>query len=281
MLIKRSGRQIAYVFMRFVVLWYMLFCPQARLRCRPYLIRRVGKNGLSIANYRWICSLGKTLIDRAAYGILSPGTLKIDVPQGQDLQDLLNEGDGLIVLSAHVGCWQVAFSELMFLDRPVHIVMYRDQADVDKHYYEHSAKHPLPFHVIDPSGFLGGTLEMTNVVQQGQVLGLMGDRVFGEDKNTVIVDFLGGKIALPVAAYRLAAMRNTPIAVVFSYKAGPNVYHVELAGTIRVTKSINRNNSTSRRYAQEFANLLEKFTERHPFDFFNFYDMWAKNTKPL
>jgi len=151
--------------------------------------------------------------------------------------------------------------------------MHRDQYDIDKHYFEHDGSKP-PFEIIDSAGYLGGTLQMALILQEGHVLGLMGDRVFGDDSNTITVDFLGGAIKIPVAPYRLAAMQGTPIAILFSHKVGGSRYRVEMPGIIRVPNTINRNAHVYLPYAQEFIGYLTEYVQKHPFDFYNFFQMW-------
>jgi predicted LPLAT superfamily acyltransferase len=275
-LIRFAGRRIAYLFMYFVALWYVFFYPPLHKKCRPYLSRRFPdkkkKFTIMLNEYRWITSLGKTLIDRAAFGILGSKSLEIEVPQGPQLQELLNEGKGVIILSAHTACWQIAFSALK-LSGMVYIVMHRAQRDIDKHYFEHDGNKP-PFEIIDPSDYLGGTLQMASVLQDGHVVGLMGDRVFGDDNNTITVDFLGDAIEIPVAPYRLAAMQGTPIAILFSHKVNGSRYRIEMPGIIRIPAGINRNPNAYLPYAQEFVGYLTEYVQKHPFDFHNFFQMW-------
>jgi predicted LPLAT superfamily acyltransferase len=276
-MIRFGGRRVAYLVMYFVVLWYVLFYPALHKKCRPYLVRRFPNKKGRLARlfnaYRWITSLGTSLIDRAAFGIRGSGNLEIEVPEGTKLQELLQEGNGLVILSAHTGCWQIAFSALQLMEDSVHIVMHRDQYDIDKHYFEHNGRKP-PFEIIDPAGYLGGTLQMAAVLQEGHVVGLMGDRLFGDDSNAVVVDFLGDPIRIPVAPYRLAAMRGTPIAVVFSYKVDHSRYIVEISGVIHVPAVVDRNPQAYLPYAREFIGCLTQYVQEHPFDFHNFYQMW-------
>jgi predicted LPLAT superfamily acyltransferase len=279
--IRFFGRRVACFFMYFVVLWYILFYPPIHAKCRPYLLRKFPhvKSGFIrlFYEYRWITSLGRSLIDRAAYGIRGSKSIEIEVPHGQKLLELLDEGKGLIVISAHTGCWQIAFSALQYLKTKVHLVIHQDQFDIDKHYYEFKEKVP-PFHIIDPTGYLGGTLQMAAVLQKREALGLMGDRVFGKDSNTMKLDFLGGPIKIPVASFRLAAMQGTPIAVLLSYKQSWSRYHVELAGVIRVPVLIERNADAYVSYGRQYLRCLTSFVQEHPFDFYNYYDMWESNS---
>ncbi len=278
--IRFFGRYVACFFMYFVVLWYILFYPPIHTKCKPYLSRRFPhvKNRFIrlFYEYRWITSLGRSLIDRAAYGIRGPKSIEIEAPQGQKLLDLLDEGKGLIVISAHTGCWQIAFSALQYLKTKVHLVIHQDQSDIDKHYYEYKGEAP-PFNIIDPAGYLGGTLQMVAVLQEGETLGLMGDRVFGNDNNTMMLDFLGGPIKIPVASFRLAAMQGTPIAVLLSYKESRSRYRVELAGVIRVPVLVERNSDAYISYGRQYLRCLTSFVQDHPFDFYNYYDMWESN----
>ena len=220
--------------------------------------------------------MGRSLIDRAAYGILGPKSIEIEVPDGEKLLDLLDEGKGLIVVSAHTGCWQVAFSALRHLTTKVHLVIHQDQFDIDKHYYEYKGKTP-PFDIIDPTGYLGGTLQMVAVLQKKETLGLMADRVFGDDSNTMTLDFLGNPIRIPVASFRLAAMQGTPIAVLLSYRENRSRYRVELSDVIRVPVLIDRDSDAYVSYGRQYLRCLTDFVQGHPFDFYNYYDMWESN----
>jgi predicted LPLAT superfamily acyltransferase len=115
---------------------------------------------------------------------------------------------------------------------------------------------------------------MAAALQEGHTVSLMGDRVFGNDSNTVTVDFLGDPICIPVAPYRLAAMRGSPIAVIFSYKVNASRHIVEIPGVIRVPKIIERDSQAYLPYAQEFIGYLTQYVQEHPFNFFNFYPLW-------
>lgn len=277
LLVRLGGRRAAYCALHFVVLYYMVLRPDQRKKCEYYLKRRFKDDNrlfLWFRSYRMSLDLGKVLVDRAAAGILGADAVTIDV-QGKDrLLELVSEGKGLILMTAHVGCWQVAMTALRFLNLPVHLLMQREEGDIDRHFFEHSGA-TSPFRVIDPRGYLGGSLEMMAVLKKGEVLSVMGDRILGNIKNSVMVRFLGGNIQVPHSAYMLAAATSAPIAVLLSRRTGPSGYELDLAGVIRVPAGLGRKNAAYQPYAQEFAEILERYTERNPFQFFNFYDMWS------
>jgi predicted LPLAT superfamily acyltransferase len=69
-------------------------------------------------------------------------------------------------------------------------------------------------------------------------------------------------------------MQGSPIAVVSSFKTGFSRYRVELDRVIRVPAGLGRSNAAYAPYLQEYVEALEGFTASHPWQFFNFHDMW-------
>ncbi len=260
----------------FVALYYVLFRPSIRERSRHYLTRRFpGRPGLArlLDTFRISFEMGKILVDRAVLGILGPGEFKISLSGRKQLQALLAEGRGLILVTAHVGCWQVAMSSLGALGPPISLLIHREEGDVDRHFFEHGAG-PAPYATIDPAGFLGGTLEMLQRLKRGEVLCIMGDRVMGGDGSTVAVDFLGSAVRLPFSPYKLASATGAPVAVIFPYKSGPGSYALQVAKIIRVPGISGKSPESFHPFAAQFAVALEAFVAEHPYQFFNFFNMW-------
>jgi len=229
-----------------------------------------------MSSYRLSIELGKVLIDRAIVGILGTEKISVKFKDGQKLLDLISEGKGIILLMAHAGCWQVALSALHFLKIKVNMVIHREEGDIDRHYFEHRSGQ-WPYRIIDPEGFLGGTLEMISVLKNGEVLCLMGDRQLGNPKNTVPVKFLGEEALFPFSAMKIASASGAPVVVLFPYKKGTTKYGLDLVKIIRVPEGLGRRGDHFLPYIKEFVETLERFAMNYPFQFFNFYDMWKKN----
>lgn len=279
LLIRTLGRRAAYGLLFFVALWYALR-PMTRTRSTPYLRRRFPQAGwLQRLGHCFLLNwnFGLTLVDRAASGILGEFTVTASARDEERLRDVLAEGRGLILMTGHVGCWQTAMTGLAPLDRTVHVVMHRAPDDVDRHYFEHAGEE-APFCIIDPLGYLGGTLEMIEALKKGDVLCVMADRVFGSDRNSVSVPFLGGSVPLPYSAFRLASATGAPIIVFFSRRVGPGEAVHEIAREIRVPGGLGRRGTDYLPYVRQFAAALEEQAMITPYQFFNFYDMWEKHS---
>ncbi len=278
-LIRHGGRRAAYALLHPVVWWYVFCRPSLRRRGDPYLSRRFPRPGGRVRlgdSRRHILALGKVLVDRAVVGILGPGKMDVLLHGKEEILALLGEGKGMIIMTAHVGCWQVGMSALGFLRTPVSMLIRKEEGDVDRHYYEHAGM-ASPYRIIDPGGWLGGALEMMEVLGRGEVLCVMGDRVPGGARGTVAVDFLGRPASFPYGPYKVAAAAAAPIAVLFSWKTGPASYELGLAGIIRVPPGIGRRARDYAPFAASYASMLERFTREHPYQFFNFFDLWREN----
>jgi len=121
---------------------------------------------------------------------------------------------------------------------------------------------------------MGGIVDMTTALKNGEIVGVMGDRMFGSDSNAVSAPFLGGTIDIPVSPYRLASAARAPIIIVFSHRVGRAAYDIRLANTIHVPPGLGRDPAAYEPYAAEFTRTLEQYVEAHPWEFFNFFDMW-------
>jgi len=274
LLIRVGGRRAAYLLLFFDVLGRR----DVRARCHPYLQHRFPQHGARSrlsGCFRMSHALGQSLIDRATIGIAGPDAMKIIV-RGQDkLLGMVREGRGVILLIAHVGCWQAAMSALKFLCVPVNLLMQREEGDIDRHYFEHAGIE-CPYRLVDSNGFLGGTIDLLQALKQGEVVSMMGDRMLGADQNGAEVLFLGEPVRFPVSAYRLASLTGAPVAVLLSAKTGRDEYLLDLHDIIRVPAGLSRRPEAYAPFVERFAAALEDYCRKHPFQFFNFYDMWER-----
>ncbi|MCL2335355.1 MAG: hypothetical protein FWC57_04760, partial [Endomicrobia bacterium] len=159
--VKYGGRSAAYFIAYFVAAFYALL-PVVRKSAVHYIVRRFPKSAKAarlLHLYRLNLEFGKILIDRAALGI----TGSVDIISSQKDKDICAElaakGKGLIIITAHCGCWQTAMSCFDFIDGDKYVVYRKSEKDVDKHVHELSGK-KAPVNFIDPAGYAGGAVEI-------------------------------------------------------------------------------------------------------------------------
>ncbi|WP_421899934.1 acyltransferase [Maridesulfovibrio sp.] len=288
-LIRLLGRPGAYCLLFFVVCFYTLL-PGVSKRPAEYIQRRFGaQSSLSRVRHTFLLywNFGKMLVDRAVLRIL--GDFKAvgsDADKGC-LQELYAKHKRLILLTGHVGCWQMGFSYLGFLNAPKAVVMLMEHGNVDKHSFKwkmsggagQDRKNKVEeVTVINPAAELGGTIEMLTALRKNSVLCINGDRTMGESRHNVRVDFLRGKIELPITPFKIAATTETPVAIVFSNrsKAGEGIFRV--AEVLHVPADIGKGEVRGAEafipFAQKFSAELERYCQENPYQFYNFYNMW-------
>jgi len=273
--IKYGGKYVAYFILYFVVIFYTSL-PSVRKKASFYLNRRFPDSSALarfVRVYKLNLTFGKILTDRAILGIRGESEVVSSEADKQLCRDLLAKGKGLIILTAHCGCWQMAMSSFDFLPEEKYVIYHKSREDVDKHAHELSGKES-PVKFIDPAGFAGGSIEVLAALQKNAIVCAMADRVFGDKSNSVEVDFMGGKIKIPFSIYKIAAAFETPIAVIFfPYKGGGKIDSVISDVFYSKTKGARRAGDYLED-AERFARALEGFTQKYPYQFFNYYNMW-------
>lgn len=280
LLIRLGGRKAAYALLYIVCAFYVSFWPQVRRSCNPYLTRRFPNSGGFTRlwqQYKMVVSFGKVMVDRAIVSRLGSDQISVSLVGREKLLAVRDQKRGMILLMSHVGCWQLAMSAMGALDEPIHMLMHGHASSFERRDYEKDngeVKQESPYRVIDPQGYLGGAFEMLAVLKQGGILSVMGDRVPDHEKNRVHVSFLGQQVALPMSAYHLASSTGAPLVVLTSRKCDENHYEMVVADVIEVPEGLGRKPEVFTPYAQRYAETLDCYCQKNPYQFFNFFNMW-------
>lgn len=278
LLLRFLGLPGAYGLLYFVCLHYLLFDRNAVLNALSYIQRRFPtakflKQHLEV--YRLFISQGKQLIDRAAI-ISMPNLFNIQLTGFEQLSSLLQDKNrGFILLTAHVGNWQIALTTLKKLAKPVYLIMRPE----DNLAVKESLKIDAPdsfIKIISPEGYLGGVVEAMQVLKEGSIVSIMGDRKYGFE--ALEISFLNDKAYFPFGAFSLAASSNCPIVVLLSAKLPGNKYSVDVSQILYPRYNSSKDKREQLKfYVQEFAEILNKYVSKYPDQCFLFHDVWNKN----
>ncbi len=283
-LLRFPGLGFCRLLLRLVVGWYTLL-PHGRRRGLPYLSRRFGAAGFGKRlRQSWNLNhlFGTVLLERLYLDSSGRGGVLAREDDSRALRGLLDHGRGLILLSAHVGGWQGAAQGLGFLGRTVNILQYRTRNHGDQRVFVSGGRGAAVRVIPMQSGF-GGLVDVHAALSRGEVACLMGDRVMGREKSCA-VPFLGGNVRLPLAPYRLAALADCALVFAFVLREnfGPeNSPHPHGANLrlhlARVFPPPSQGGMPpAEGMAAAFARELEAVVTRHPYQFFNFYDIWER-----
>jgi len=275
-LIKFGGQTVPYFFLHFVIAYYTLFRPLVRRRVGHYLNRRFPNAGFftRLANiYKHCLSFGQVLISRSAIGSLGREKFDITFKNKDKLLEVLKRDSGLMLMTAHVGSWQLGLSALDFVDKPIALLLEQQMGKALGHMHDDDIDQ-RQFEYIDPAGPFGGTLEILQRLRAGGLVSVMGDRVYGSERSTVTAPFLGAIAEFPLSPYSLASAGEAPIVVLLSRKTGMYSFELDVVDVMDIPPGLGRDSAAYAPYAQRFAYLLEEYTDKTPYQFFNFHNMW-------
>ncbi|MFH1226474.1 MAG: hypothetical protein V1701_01055 [Planctomycetota bacterium] len=267
----------AYALLYPVCLYYLIFDWAAVSMNSAYLKRRF-KNHNVFQRMWYVFNLfinqGKNLIDR--YCAASEHVeFSFELNGFDKIKNILGLSQkGFILLTAHIGNWQVAMLKLSKLDKTVHLLMRpEDNIAVKEELSIQSESSKIK--IISPAEFLGGVIEITKAINQGDIVSIMGDRNY--EHNLAEVSLFGEKAFLPLGAFSIAAAIQCPVAILLSTRVSPKKYILDISNVIEPHyKSKGRKHEELTGYIQEFAQILENYAEKYPFQWFVFQDLWSK-----
>jgi predicted LPLAT superfamily acyltransferase len=226
--------------------------------------------------YRLFISQGKQLIDR--YAMISKVKMFDIQVSGHDqfMNIIHNSQKGVILLTSHFGNWQIAMATLSKLNKTVYLLMRPEDNLAVQDSLQITRDH-ANIKVISIKQDLGGVIEIMNLLKEGQIVSIMGDRSYGS--RTVEVSFLGAKAWFPYGAFTIAAAIGSPMVVLLSAKEASYQHVVDVSNILYPCYNGKQHKQQQlRQWVQDFAALLETYVARYPYQCFLFHDIWRKGT---
>jgi predicted LPLAT superfamily acyltransferase len=210
-------------------------------------------------------------VDRALFVTRGKGLFRYEENGLEHIRSAAAAGRGAILLTAHLGNWEVAAGLLGEAGKKLAIVAYRgDHAKVAR--YMEQAQGPRA-RVIEVGADMLASLEMLRALREGTVLALQGDRPL--DRHVVRIPFLGREAPFPVGPFMLAAVSGAPLIATFSLQVAPATYRFFAEPPLQL--SFGRGSSREsqlRAWVEEYVRQLEGLARQYPYQWFNFYDFW-------
>jgi lauroyl/myristoyl acyltransferase len=246
--------------------------PRERAAARRNLGRILGSTapaGLGPA-FRLFYNFSKFMVGYTDLSPFRPERMDGRIEGGEQaaaaIRAALGEGKGLILLTLHLGNWEVGLAYLARLGGPVTVVL-RPEEGPAAPFEERARAHPGLRIVAAGESEFGG-LDLLLALRRGEIVTLQGDRPLGP--ASVRVDLFGAPADLPSGPFALAQASGAPILVVAFPIRGHDRYRVEVEGPLRVAGGPDGVAEA----AAGFARRLEATVRRHPTQWFNFYDVW-------
>ena len=269
----RLGRAPARFVLAGVSLYFLLFAPAAKAASRAYLRRALDREPTFADVFRHFYSFASTIHDRIFLLNGRFDLFQVEVHGEDVIQDVLAAGRGAILMGAHLGSFEVV--RAIGRRQPglrVAMVMYEENAR--KLNAALAAINPAAVQDIIPLGQLDSMLRVQACLDEGMVLGVLGDRTLGSEP-TLRVPFLGADAEFPLGPMRLAAMLKRPVLFMGGLYLGGNRYaiHFERLADFSALERSGRDAAIQGAVAA-YAACLERHCRTAPYNWFNFFDFW-------
>lgn len=261
-----------------ISLFYALRTDRPATRAsRAYLRRVLGREPRLAERHRHARVFAHVMLDRVR--LLTDGIAGFRIePTGERvIEDLHHQGRGAVLLSGHFG----SFESLRAFDRAlpgmrIRYLMYPENAQKSSALLA-ELNSDVAGRVISLQNGPDAMLEVFDALSQGEFVGFLGDRLPNlESRSHLPVEFLGGTIRVPTSPYVAALVARVPVILCFAPRMGKQHYAPRfkiLHDGTHVPRA--KRDATCAAMAQSYADALADLCREHPYNWFNFFDIWA------
>lgn len=268
------GLRFTYFALRFVAFYFLFAAPAATRSSYRYFRKRLGYSRFKsvVSAYKSYYSFAKVLCDKMALltGHNTHYTFNFDGKH--HLQKMADDGNGGILISAHMGNWEVASQLLSGLGVKVNVVMMDAEYDQIKDYVS-SVVGERQYNIIPVKQDMSHIFGISNALINKEFICIHGDR-FTEDAKVMGIEFLGGQAYFPTGPFAISKRLKVPATYVYAMKETDSHYHFYATEPFTFEHSL-------REFLESYAKELEKKVHQYPYQWFNYYDFWQQDWPKL
>lgn len=274
------NRRIAFGI--FEALGLTAYCLAGKLRKRAVTqLKRVFKKQFRDAQIRKMArevflNLARNTVDAIRLQKYDPQTMdRLVRAEGLEKIDrVLKNGKGLLLLTGHMGNWELLCAYMAFKGYPLHVIaapLYDSR--LDKLLVENRRHFGAQVIARGPSA----TRKILQTLRKNEIIGILID----QDSKTyegVFVEFMGKEAVMPAGPVFLAMKTNTPL-IPFAIHIEKDYRHVVEVGDeikIEITGDPKRDLEVN---AQRCSKAVEKLILRHPTQWIWVHNRWKTKRK--
>jgi predicted LPLAT superfamily acyltransferase len=270
--LKNFGVLPAYFLLSPVVLYYFFFSFKASRQIYFLYHHKLGYGQLTSIGklYKNYYLLGQSIIDKVVVMSGIKNNFSFDFDGEENLRKITGMQKGGILLSAHIGNWDVAGHLFKRLETRINIVLYDGEHEQIKEYLE-SITGKRNVNIIVIKNDLSHIYAISDAFSKNDLVCMHADR-FIEGNKTLTTDFLGEKARFPMGPFLLASKFKVPVSFVFAVKESNLHYHF-FASEIK-DYTILAKDTGIQEMLKDFALEMERKLKQYPEQWFNYYNFW-------
>jgi predicted LPLAT superfamily acyltransferase len=270
--LRRFGVFPAYFLLRLVSLYYFFFSWKSSRAVFNLFHDKLGYSRLKsvFKLYNNYFQFGQSLIDKVVLMSGMPNRFSFHFDGEEHLRKMVVDGNGGLLLSAHLGNWEIAGHLLKRLGTRINIVMFDGEHQQIKEYLE-TVTGSRNVNVIVIKNDISHIYQISEAFRNKELVCMHADR-FIEGNKVYSVDFLGQQAKFPIGPFILASTFKVPVSFVFAMKESDLHYHFFATpdkSRVDVKKDV-----FAPELATAFAAEMEKKVKEYPEQWFNYYNFW-------
>ncbi len=204
---------------------------------------------------------GRAIMDR--FAVYAGKQFTINIENEEWVNKSCQTGLPLVILTGHTGNFELAGYFVSPHGKKMQVLLYSGEKEVVLH---NRAKFFAEngINILFALSDMNYLFEINNTLNNGQVLGLFADRVFGSAK-TLTVPLLGKETQLPQGPFKVALLHEAHRCAMFAMKTGRYEYTI-------VTTPLQ--GKTPQALAEEYAQAVGDVVKRYPHQWYNYFNFW-------
>jgi predicted LPLAT superfamily acyltransferase len=267
------GRSAARLLLYPVCVYFLIFSSASHAASTKYLRKVLPREPRLADTFRHCHTFAATLLDRVFLFNGQFARFDVRVHNEDILFDMTARGEGCFLLGAHMGSFEIIRAlGMRNTAARISLVMFEDNAR--KFNSVLAAINPeLGLQVI-LLGKIDSMLKVETALKQGEIVGMLGDRTF-QGEGTVACEFLGEEARFPSGPFRLAAMLQRPVVLMFGLYRGGNRYDIHIERLVDTWQVPGASRAQVLEQAlHRYVGRLEHHCRDAPYNWYNFYDFW-------
>ncbi|MBN1587665.1 MAG: lysophospholipid acyltransferase family protein [Candidatus Omnitrophica bacterium] len=234
-----------------------IICPEAGPKEIDEMARGVFRN------------FGMYLVDFLRAGSLSLESVKekVSISKPEILEAALARKRGAMILSAHIGNWEIGGMALALMGYPTAaIALNHKNPRVNNFFIQQRQRHGIE---VIPFGF--ALRRSLKALKENKLLAILGDRNFNPAEG-IEIELFGKKLLLPRGPAWLSAHTGAALVPAFVLRQDSGGFCIQVHPEIAPPKS--DADGEVRRVIQDYASVLEKVVRQDPAQWCIFHRFW-------
>ncbi|MFT3793727.1 lipid A biosynthesis acyltransferase [Flavobacterium sp.] len=269
--IKKAGVRTAYFILFFVATYYFLFLRRSNRAIFYYFRQRLGYSWFKakICVFKSYFTFGQTIIDKVSISAGMRDSFTYEFDGVETLKRLLAEKKGGVLISAHMGNFEIAehfFGEID-LDFQINLVTTDLEHSAIKNYLESiTQKSSIKFIIIKED--LSHIFDINAALARNELVCFTGDRYF-EGVKSLSGNLLGETAKFPAGPFLIASRLKVPVVFVYVMKEPKLHYHL-------YAREAQVKHRDEQALLGEYIGSVEQMVQKYPLQWFNYFDFWDR-----